>query len=465
MPESNAVDLDGNADEIVRQQIRRLWQRFSVECSTLGFPGQGGLTINALFEQILREVVLSGECLIYFRPWTTEEAAAMGLTIPLTIEVIEAERLDHKFTRPTMPENPTNKMYEGIEVEAETWRRVAYHVLKHHPNHLLTTSLETVRIPAENILHVYRQDRASSQLRGYSWFAPVLDTFRQIADFQFNELIASTIASCMAVVIESDPTNTTMAALAADPADAADDSDGNRKLFTQPGMVASLNPGEKLSGFVPQRPNDKVEDFVKHLLRGISGVFPLKASELHGDYRESSFSSEASAENSLMPNILSLHEWFVSSVCDPIFERFIITARTAGLLNGLADGDPYETRLVEATWPMPETRTINPANDVKAAQMRICAGLSSVQHEAAKLGNNDWETTLEQNAEYMRRMKEAGLPDVWGLNVLGVPTAPVVDPSNPDEPPAPPPKPDDGGDDKPKPKPKRPKPKAPKNAA
>jgi capsid protein len=291
--------------------------------------------------------------------------------------------------------------------------------------------------------------------------------FRTIGDFEFNELQASTTAACPALVIKQTAGlgAPTLAPFPSD--DPSVDSDGNRKMFFQPGMIPVMRTGEDIVGFNSNRPNDKCEDFTKHLLRQICGAFPLKASEIHGDYRESSFSSEASAECSLMPYVLALHEWFVSSVCEPIFEEVVLAGRLNGYLNGFeqGEGDIYERRLTEASYPLPEIRSINPTNDVKAAVMRVAAGFSSPQQEAAKFGNNDWESVIDQTAQYVAKLKEKDLPPEYGLAVLGVKTS-IALKDLPGEGERDPDKQDDDGDDPEQAdKDEKPKPKKPSSAA
>jgi lambda family phage portal protein len=430
-PESLAMKDDGTPDLLFRERARIGWHRFAGECSSLGKPGRGGLTINQLWEQALREIILSGEVLLFSRFHTQAEAERYELTTaPLTYDVIEGERLLEWQTAYATNVIDGNEMYEGIELDQQTRRRIAYHILKQHPNHPLTFSLESDRISADDIIHAYVTNRPS-QYRGYSWFAPVLETFRDIADLQFNERVASTAAACPVLVIKQNMAFGAMPGLTAPIGNPRGIKDGNRQMSLQPGMSTVLNPNEEMESFNSNRPNDKIEDFIKHLLRTMAGVFPVKASELHGDFRESSFSSEAAAENALLPQIIAIHDWFVSTVCKPMYAQWVMLARANGYFNGFeaGTGDVNDRRLTEATFPLPETRSINPVNDVKAAQMRILGGLSSPQKEAAKLGNNATDNIHETSA-YLKLASDNHIPESFALASLGVTIQPVLTEDN-----------------------------------
>lgn len=422
IPESQAVSANGEPDTSFRERARTLWNRWGLECDTKGFPGQGGATIDQIFEQILRETILSGEVLIHFNRLTRDEADSLNLTIPLTLTVIEADRLNDAASPSFAAKG--NQIYQGIELTPDG-RRAAYHVCDRNPNDPLNWSLNSKRIPAEDVLHIFLPGRPG-QLRGYSWFACCLDSFRMISELQYSELVAARINACLSAVITQKEEFGGVPNMQTPTGRSSVDADGNRMLWTQPGLLPVLPPGQNIESYDSKRPNVSIDDFIRSLLRGIAGAFPLKASQLHNDYRESSFSSEASNENDLMPEILSLHSWFTSAVCRPIYETLILTARASGHFNGFDDEplvDAYTRKLTEATYPLPESRSINKLNDIMAAWARVKMNVSSVPDEAAKLGN-DWVRIIEANKQYLDMCKAVGMPDAFSLSTLGIPIAP-----------------------------------------
>jgi lambda family phage portal protein len=420
-----AVDVEGNPDELFKVRARQLWDRWSIECDSRGFPGYGGQNITGILEQVLREVVLCGECFIHFVPLTDDEAASLKLTIPFVVQVIEAERVREDISTPNIEGAPGNAIFRGIEYQRDSGRRIAYHIFDQNPRSLAQPfSLTSKRVPAEDILHVFVPTRPG-QMRGISWFAPVVDSFKLVANMQFYEQVAAAVNACMALVWETPPTGGG-AGFGLNGV-ATTDGKGNAQSIVEPGTILTGPPGAKLGTASTSRPNLNITEFVTHVLRGIAASFPLKSSQVTNDYRGASFSSEAACELDLWHSVLSLHDWFSSSTVHPMYERLILTARLAGYFKGFESqlaADPYALKLTDAQFPPPEIRSINPNNDILAAWTRIKTGVSSITQEAAKLGNDPY-VIIEQNAAYRQKAIEAGLPDPWALTILGVDTVPV----------------------------------------
>ncbi|WP_166820511.1 phage portal protein [Thalassoroseus pseudoceratinae] len=423
-PESIAVNPQGEPLAEFRTKARKLWDRFCREPSDLGRPGRGGITFHELSAQVLTEVICSGECFLRLRRISKEEQAARNLRLPLTIQVIEAERVSEAAIM-TEPTKDGTVIFRGIELDADTGKRLAYHVYSRHPNHPLGDSrnYKTVRIQADEILHVYVQQRPS-QLRGFSWLSPVLLNLRDINDYQFNELVASAVSSCIALAITREPTSGSLGLQATTGGDNTD-SDGNAITRIQPGTLLQLNPGEKLDGFDPNRPAKAAENFINHLLRGVAAGLPgVKSSQITGDYRASSFSSERSAENDIMPEIQSLQNWFYMSAHQPIYEAVIDTGVMAGYFGNVPNDQSGDLCLCDAVWRGPVSKSINPNQDENASMGAIKNGTSSAQIEAARKGH-DWRKVIEENAEVYKAAIDAGLPESYAMNLIGVGVSPV----------------------------------------
>src|SRR6185503_19751591 len=57
----------------------------------------------------------------------------------------------------------------------------------------------SVRIPADGIAHVFKPTRPG-QVRGASWFAPVLLRFKDFDEYEDATLMKNKIAACLAVI-------------------------------------------------------------------------------------------------------------------------------------------------------------------------------------------------------------------------------------------------------------------------
>src|SRR3990170_8310261 len=102
----------------------------------------------------MRTVVEAGEGLVRKRLRLPED----GLAIPFQIQVLEPDYLDTTKTAVKLP----NKGWitGGVEFDA-IGRRAAYWLFPEHPGSERSTTITSQRVPAESVLHVYRQDRAT----------------------------------------------------------------------------------------------------------------------------------------------------------------------------------------------------------------------------------------------------------------------------------------------------------------
>jgi capsid protein len=154
-----------------------------------------------------------------------------------------------------------------------------------------------------------------------------------------------------------------------------------------------------------------------------------KSSTVTGDYRNSSFSSERSADNDAWPEINIVQEWFASSYCQPIWETILRTAIMEGYFDGIVSAYEFQSapgRFSAANWQGPVALSINPKDDAASAAARVKGGISSVQMECAKV-NVNWRDVLNDHAELYAVAKEKGIPDVVVANMLGIEV--VSDPS------------------------------------
>jgi lambda family phage portal protein len=424
-PESQAVLADGTAFTEFRNSAKSLFDVWGREAYDLGTPGRGGMKFDELLRLSLTEVILSGEVLVHFRHLDAETAERLGLTIPLTIQLINAQRLIETISYNAQT---GNSIFRGIELDKD-YRRVAYHVYEHDIwsplTYITPNNFSQVRIPANEILHLYVPE-SCEEMRGVSWLAPVVQQLKDVGDFQYNELLASTITNCFAMFIERtgslNPSiggglNTTLGANTSD-------DNGNPLTFVEPGMIHNLAPGEKVQSVSPDHPNTNAPEFISQMLRSVSVGMPgVKSSALTGDFRNSSFSSETANENDLFYEIQGLQDWFFSSCCEPIWEQMVSIALLAGELP--TGGDPRSLRL--STWKGPVSRPINPMAYEQASAMAIQNGTSSVVIECAKKGL-DYRKVLSDQQQASDHAASLGLPEPYiNNNILGLkqPMVPV----------------------------------------
>jgi lambda family phage portal protein len=145
-------------DSAFRKAIQELWLYWTDEADAAGLCDFYGLQ-----SLVLRSVIESGECFVRLK------IDKSNATVPLKLQVLESEHLDSSRDG-ALPNG--NVVRSGIEFD-KSGKRVAYYLYREHPGEssLLTNlNIDSVRIPAKEILHIYKPLRPG-QIRGEPWLS------------------------------------------------------------------------------------------------------------------------------------------------------------------------------------------------------------------------------------------------------------------------------------------------------
>jgi len=414
-PSSDAIRTDGTAHIEFREAVQRLWREIIDEFDYRGLPGRGGQHMSDLQKTALRAVILGGDCLYSLRRKSPRQAREQGLTIPLQLQLIHGQRVA-EITQQN-PDNG-NEIYHGIELNGDG-QRAAYWLYDRHPAEPLNGTTEPKRIDAGKIGHLYVSDDID-QIRGTPWFAAALLQMRDTSDYQYNELKASALAACIVLGYRRSSGQTQLGLQAQGGGDLVD-TDGNPITQMQPGMLLDLGTNGAIEGFNPARPSTQAGDWINHLIRSTATSVPgVKGSTLTGDYRNSSFSSERSADNDTWPEIEGLQDWFCFNMMQPVYTEVVKTAFLNGYFAGIVSDSEFadnEKAFCAASWQGPVALSINPTDDADAASKRMKNGTSSPQIEAAKLGRN-WRKILSDVSEFIQYAESLGIPDEFIVQLL-----------------------------------------------
>ena len=427
-PESLAMFADGTPNVPFRERAMQLWENLQSGFDARGLPGKGGLTMGCQQRLAFRSVILSGDTLYRIKPISSAEQLRRNLPIAVVLQLVDTCRLasESEILRASLPED--HRVFRGIELNAND-ERIAYWVKNNLVSDAAAAPATATRIPIDKMGHLYIEEDID-ELRGVPWFSSAILRARRTDDLEYNVLTASAMASCM-VAAYSKPTGANKLGLNtgseynSSSADGTDltDSDGNTINKIQPGMVVNKGKDGSFELLSPNQPNMNPEAFVQHLQRGTAAALPgTKASTVTGDYRNSSFSSERSADNDCWPEIQIVQEWFASHYCQPIWETILRTAVFEGYFDGIVSAEEFQSApemFSAANWQGPVALSINPKDDVRAASERIHAGLSSLQMECAKI-NVNWRDVLNDVAELYEVAEAKGIPTEVINNIMGI---------------------------------------------
>jgi lambda family phage portal protein len=324
-----------------------------------------------------RTMIESGSVLIRRRYRRPDD----GLAVPLQLEVIEPDHLD----RDKDQELPNGgRILGGIEFDV-LGRRRGYYLRRIHPGDQ-RHSWETVRVDADDILHLYRCDRPK-QVDGFPFGAAAMLVARDLSEFNLTELTRAKIAACFSVLItkldpDSVPTKGTKAP-------------DNQIETIEPGRVDYLEPGENVVLAQPPTVNN-FAPFVASQLRAIAVSFGLTYEALTGDLSNTSFSSGRMGWLEMSRNLTNLRQTILLPLlCQPVWD-WMVQAADANL-SGL-----------KVKWSEPRREMINPKEEAAALQALVAAGFDSRSSVVAQLGREVEQVDAEQAADQARE-KSLGL--------------------------------------------------------
>jgi lambda family phage portal protein len=379
---------------------------FSEWCEVCDINGE--LTFSEIQALVQREVVEAGEVLVRLIKTPGKQYRGISRPVPLAIELIEADRvsLNHDTFTVRASRESGNRIIRGVELD-EKGKPIAYWIYPEHPNSPYTVKNQLPeRVPANEILHLYRKDRVG-QSRGISWFAPIMSQMRDLATYVDNELQASAVASCFTVFIKSD--NPTGSLLAPEGEDTVD-SNGNQLDHIEPGIVTRLAQNEDVSFANPGRPNSASEPWINLMLRGISAGTGTNYEAVAKDFSKTSYSSSRTSKLEDRPRIKRWQNHIVWHFCQPVWDEFMNAAARQGL-----DGFPSSTELLEdrravspVEWQLPEQEWVDPAGEQSAAYDSISAYMSTYQDELGSRGRS-WRATFYQAAKEKKLRMKLGL--------------------------------------------------------
>ena len=376
------------ANDLARQeQLDRVWKAWA---NTTAVDHDGIHTYGGIQRLIMRSVVESGEVLVRLR--RTQERSIRGpdgefvSVPPIQLQVLESDFLDSHMI--SDKENQSGRIIQGVEFDADG-KRIAYHLYREHPGHtgVFNVSRETVRIPADEILHIYRMDRPG-QVRGVPWAAPSMLKLKDFDEFEDAQLVRQKVAACFSVFIRDldGPDSGPMPL----------DGEVGEKL--SPGTIEILPPGKDIS-FASPPPTESYGEYSRTVLRGIAAGLGVSFEGMAGDYSQFNFSS---GRLSFLEMNRNVEGWrsniLIPQFLNPVFEHF---------LNGL-ELLGHETQGVRAVYTPPRREMIDPLKEVQALKESVRSGLLS-QSEAIRNSGQDPQRHYEEMAEDNKKIDELGL--------------------------------------------------------
>ena len=384
-PQAKFKDASGNLNKALNKKVEAAWSRWQLYADITAHD-----SFQALQRLVLRHVWIDGEVLVH-RVWSRDKKNI----VPLRLEVIECDHLDHTVDGQLANGNIGRR---GIEVDPETGRPVAYHVLDQHPgDYLFRGSMGSARrIPAEDIIHVFDKQRAS-QTRGISWFAAILIEAYDLSDYKAFERIGAKLAAAFGIFVKSNFPEVAGAGIGLPSNQVGPGgvprtpSDVTLPDYIDPGRIQRMPAGTEIQIASHNRPGTQYEPYVRDSERSMSTGTGMSYEAFSNDYSEASYSSARSASLEERLSYQGQQDFLNEKLNARVWAWFIEAMWMAGNLPEVRDYrfDPLPYHEAVA-WQNPGWTWVDPLKDSKAAETGISNATTTRAKISAQAGE-DWE--------------------------------------------------------------------------
>lgn len=304
----------------------------------------------------------------------------------LLLEPIELDRLD---VMKDIDDGRT-RIIGGKEVD-EYNKPIAYWIKSRFPTEL---DVQSVRIPASEIIDLYDRDRSSS-VGGISRLAPSIINFHNIGKFRADTMSLARTALGFGVFVETEYPDDFFGQNSADT-----DEGGNEYQFVTPGGVHYLRPGEKINSVKPENPGSQYEPFLRSELRGASVGAGMSYEAVSNDGSQTNFSG--TRQMLLFERALTRYTFaiFEEKFYSRVYQWFIDFQRDFGKPS--LKMPKYATspaKYLRCSWSRPKTEWVDPLKDAKAAKEEISMGGNTLTEFCENAGRDIEEVVATRKYE------------------------------------------------------------------
>ena len=352
------VPTPKHPDPATRKALTEAFNLWAEEADADGRTDLWGLQAD-----IARGLVIDGEA--FGQVITTEDGPRL--------RIIPPELVDESMTR-ELPGGGV--IVQGVEFDGES-RRVAYHVLPSRPHDQFANYAPPVRIPADQILHVFKP-LAAGQVRGVSWLAPVILPASEFDPLCDALLLGVKIAAMHAgFLVDQNGT--------AGETYTGEEAGGILESGLEPGTLKRLPTGIDVKFNTPSQ-TQEVAAFLRLNLQQLAAGLGLPEHLLSGDLTGANYSSLRAGLLPFRQRVEQIqYGTLVPQLLRPIWRQVI----TWTLLSGDLDAPDFEASprdYLACEWLPPSFMQVDPAKQVQADVAEMEAGLTSRRKLVAARG-------------------------------------------------------------------------------
>ncbi|KWF66646.1 phage portal protein [Burkholderia pseudomultivorans] len=330
-----------------------------------------------------------------------------GLAVPMQIRLLEGDLLPMEKNE-TVPGG--GEIVNGVEFNADG-RRVAYHLLQRHPGEYgraSTANMQTVRVPADEIAHVFLALRPG-QVRGVPELSTVLLRLKSLDNFDDAVLFRQEVSNLFAGFITKPPAEP---GFLGDPVTGGQmqyDVDGFSPVVSlEPGSMQELAPGEDVKFAEPPGAGTDYGPFMRQQLMAAAASVGMPYEVLTGDLRDVSDRVLRVILNEFRRSIEQF-QWnvFIHQFCRKVWRWWVDACALSGAMP-MADYYRRRREYLRVRWVPQGWPYIHPVQDVTAKRMEIRSGLASRTGAVLSRGD-DPEQVDQENADDLARERRLGI--------------------------------------------------------
>ena len=326
------------------------------------------------------------------------------------IELIEPDQIDEDLNRAAS--EGRNQIRMGVELDRMR-RPVAYHIKTEHPGDteiVRPIRSKTQRIPAERVIHVYRQLRAG-QTRGEPWMSSALSSLKMLDGLREAAIVNARVGASKMGFFTSPAGDGFI----------SDENDGNVPILdASPGSFQQLPEGVGFEAWDPAFPSTDIGAFQTSILRGIASGLGVTYNALNNDLESTSYSSIRQGALEERDMYRGVQAFLIDHMVRPVYLAWLGAAmelNSFGIplrqFDRFADASMFRGR----TWSW-----VDPLKESQALIQGMQAGIQSLDDAASHYGR-DSEDLLAQIARDRDLAAQFGI--TYALQPFGVQKMPV----------------------------------------
>ncbi|PKR54410.1 phage portal protein [Thalassospira marina] len=383
------VSQANTGDSVVDDAQQAAWRAWA---ETTQCDADGRTNIYGLQCQIDVARHESGEVLVRLRKRSRADAKRLGLTVPLQLQVIEADYLDHTKNGPV---EGGGYIVQGVEFN-KRGQRVAYWIFKEHPGetyqHAIGNNISPMRIDAGEIIHVFKKQRPG-QVRGVTTLHPVMMALRDLQDYHGALLMKAKVEACFSAFVRGSGGNPLTGEVKQGSSSLA------KQETLQPGSIFYVDDAEDVE-FANPTNSDAHILLSQTYLRSIAVGGGVTHDQLTGDLTGANYSSLRAGKIDFR-RLVEQWQWsgFIPQFCEPVWRAFVQTGELAGL---------WEAAPIVAEHTPPGHEMIDPTKDTTALLQNVRAGFKSWPQAVREMGANP-KTQASEIAAANKLFDDGGL--------------------------------------------------------